>query len=491
MKRIVLGICLFLFVFTSLVYAEEEEFMCGINTWGTKTGPISHIQALGAKWHAPFLNWNHVEAEISKVNLTVDEVRQNPGMIDDYIDNHDWAPFNDVINKLLENKFKVFPVIGQCFTITVPTYQGKPIIPHNPEEPIEWYDNPYGAELYPVGRENFLGHLYLHIRAVVRKYKSEISYWMVDPELNQSALLRLFGGWKAGNGWADWDFVTSVLITLYEGVKDEDASDWVCLPFNVDMPSAVTAVYAESEFLSGGAEVLDWPDAITDWLQYMDFVGIDFFESQGNPDPNCYERLKGRMETAIESAQGKPVIVTSIGVPSGPTRLDWTEDNQATYVAQAFDAAWDAEAKGFFYFEIQTSDKHSVTIYPFDVEVMDYARQVFNDAWHQTMWQFKVSLAKWLRWLIEHFENNQTPLEHFENDLALLEHFEDNRSLLEEFEIKASLPAIIKTVVYLTRHFFPVLESVEGYWGLVRPDGSYKPAFDVLSERYTSIPPNR
>jgi hypothetical protein len=318
----------------------------------------------------------------------------------------------------------------------------------------------------------------------MRRYQSEIFYWMVDPELNQSALFRLFGGWKAGNGWADWDFVTSVLITLRDGVKDEVPSALVCLPFNVDMPAAVTFTYADSEFLSGGATVLDWPEAIADWLPYVDFVGIDFFESQGNPDPNCYERLKGRMETAIESAQGKPVIVTSIGVPSGPKRLDWTEENQATYVAQAFDAAWDSGTKGFFYFEIQTSDQHSVRITGFDVEVMDSARQLFNDAWNQTVRQFKVSLAEWLRWLIEQFEDKGIPLEHFENERSLLEHLEGNRSLVEDFGIKASLPAIIKTVVYLTQHFFPVLESAEGYWGLVRPDGSYKPSFQVLSEKY-------
>lgn len=485
-KRTIFGICLFLLMVTSLGYAEED-FMCGITTWGTKTGPISYIQELGAEWHAPFLNWNHVEPEIFQLNLTVDDVKDNPEMIDEYIDTHDWTRFDDVIDTLLSNGFKVFPVIGECFTNTVPTYQDKPIIPHDLDEPIQWYDNPYGAELYPVGRENFLGHLYLHIRAVVRRYQSDISYWMVDPELNQSALFRLFGGWKAGNGWADWDFVTSVLKTLHDGVKAEALSALVCLPFNVDMPASVTFTYAESELLSGGATVLDWPDAITDWLPYMDIVGIDFFESQGNPDPNCYERLKGRMETAIERAQDKPVIVASIGVPSGPKRLDWTEINQANYVAQAFDAAFDSGTKGFFYFEIKTSDQHSVTVTRFDVEVMDYARQVFNDAWHQTVEEFKASLAEWLRWLIEHFEDKDSRLESFANERSLLEHFENNRSRLEHFESESSLPAILKTVVYLTRHFFPVLESAEGYWGLVRPDGSYKLGFRVLSERYASF----
>jgi hypothetical protein len=470
-------------MFTNLLYAEEEEFICGINTWGTRTGPITEIKELGVKWHAPFLNWNHLEPEIFKVNLTVDDVNNNPRMIDEYVNTHDWTRFDNVIDTLLED-FNVFPVIGQCFTQTVPIYQGKPIIPHNPAEPIEWHDNPYGLELSPIGRENFFGHLYLHIRAVLRRYQGKISYWMVDPELNQSALFRIFGGWKAGNGWADWDFVTNVLITLRDGVKAENPSAVVCLPFNLDMPPPVTFTYADSKFLSGGAEVLDWPDAIADWLPYIDIVGINLFESQGNPEPNCYQRLKGRMATAIERAQGKPVIVTSIGVPSGPNQLDWTEENQASYIAQAFDAAWDSGTKGFFYFEIKTSEQHSVVISPFDVEVMDYARQVFNDAWNQTLREFKISLTKWLLWLIEQFEENVSLTEYPEN--SLIKRIEIIRLFMIDFRIELSPPAILETIIYLQEHFFPVLESAEGYWGLVRSDGSYKPGFNVLADRYAS-----
>ena len=89
-------------------------------------------------------------------------------------------------------------------------------------------------------RDHFLGHLYLHIRAVVRRYREVVSHWMVDPEMNQSALFRLYGGWKAGHAWADWYFATDVLMTLSEGAKDEDRDAVVCLPFNVDQPRAVT-----------------------------------------------------------------------------------------------------------------------------------------------------------------------------------------------------------------------------------------------------------
>jgi hypothetical protein len=55
-----------------------------------------------------------------------------------------------------------------------------------------------------------------------------------------------------------------------------------------------------------------------------------------------------------------------------------------------------------------------------------------------------------------------------------------------DFRIELSPPAILETIIYLQEHFFPVLESAEGYWGLVRSDGSYKPGFNVLADRYAS-----
>ena len=437
----------------------QADFMRGVNTHMTTTGPIEHILEIGANWHAPFLVWRHVEPEIDQVDLTVDDVRADPSMIDAYIDGHDWSRYDSVIDDLLASGLKVFPVIGQCFTGGAPRYQGHVIIPHEPDRPLLWYDNPYGHCVFPVGRENYLGHLYLHIRAVVRRYKDEIGHWMVDPEMNQSALFRVFGGWKAGRAWAEWDYVTRVLETLSAGVRDEDPGAVVCLPFNVDQPWAVTESYARTALLSGGVSVLDWPDAITDWLPYIDMVGVDFFESQGNPDPNCYARLRGRVETAVERAQGKPVAVCSVGVPSGPEALGWTEDNQATYVGQAFDAAVDAGACGFFYFGFATSDTHHVEITDFDVETMASARAIYNAAWDKPTWLFKLTLLWWTFELVQHFQEVGEP------------------------------NPLLSAVDYCTNRFFPVLETAEGYWGLVRRDGTVKPSFTVLQDRFGSVAP--
>lgn len=435
----------------------ELEFMCGISTWGTRTGSLRHIKSLGAKWHAPFLNWDRVEPTIprSEIGLTVADVKADPGMIDTYIEARDWGKFDAVITALRRHGLKLFPIVGQCFTSTVPKVDGKPIVPHDPDTPVTFFDNPVGRQVHPVSRDHFLGHLYLHVRAVVRRYK-QIRFWMVDPEINQSALFRVFGGWKVGAAWADWDFVTKTVQTLSQAIKDEEPADLVCLPMNTDQPPAVTFTYARTPWLSGGnVTVRDWPDAITEWLPHLDIVGVDFFESQGTTDPSCYERIKQRIETAVQRAEGKPVTVASIGCPSGPEILGWNEANQSTYISQAFDAAADGGARGFFYFEIRTSERHRAKITAFDRDVMNRARTVYNRAWDQTEMQFGAAFGELSGWLFGKRGGFQP------------------------------------TVDYMKGHFFRVLETAEGYWGLVRKDGTPKPSFHALRERYLAKTPPR
>jgi hypothetical protein len=178
-------------------------------------------------------------------------------------------------------------------------------------------------------------------------------------------------------------------------------------------------------------------------------VGVDFFESQGTTDGDSYARLRERIETAVERGCGKPVIVASIGAPSGPAELGWTEPYQAQYLAGAFDAAVDAGAVGFFYFEPKTGDSHGVEITEFDLTVMDKAREVLNGGWTQTVEEFQVSVEGFILWALEQFG--------------------------DDFDAG---------VEYFTGHFFQVLETAEAYWGLVHGDGSPKPGFSCLSCRY-------
>ena len=432
-------------------------FMFGINTWSTKADPTEHVKALGATWQAPFLNWNHVQPVIEpgQVELTVAQVKANPAMIDAYIEACDWTRLDQKVRKLQDDGFSLFPIVGQLFTDAVPKLDGKAIIPHPPDTPVSFYDNPFGHNVAPVAKEHFLGHAYLHVRAVVRRYE-DITHWMVDPEINQSALFRLFGGWKAGRCWSDWEFVTAALRTSSQAVKDEQPEDQVCLALNTDQPPAVTFTFGRSlAFAGANASIMDWPDALSFWLDDasipIDVIGIDAFESQGTDDPHCYERLKKRIETAVERAQGRPVIVASLGCPSGPEEMGWTEAYQATYVGEAVRAAVDGGANGFFYFNVRTPDRHSVAITPLDQRVVARSRSVIDGAWDKTEAGFMAELSLSMLWLA--------------GELAAAG---DSRD----------------AVTYMRSHFFRVLETAEAYWGLVRPDGTYKPSFHVLQEGF-------
>lgn len=451
------AILILLFIGAYFCSAVADEFMFGINTWDAKADSIEHLKALGVKWYAPFLHWRHVHPGIQpeQVALTVEQVRANPAMVDDYIESCDWERFDGIIRELQENGFSLFPIAIQLFTDSAPKLDGKAVVPHPPDTPMTFTDNPFQHNVAPIAGEHYLGHAYLHMRAVVRRYKG-ITHWMVDPEINQSALFRVFGGWKAGRCWADWEFVTAALRTLTQAVKDERPDAKVCLALNTDQPPAVTFTFGRNPLFAGpNASIMDWPDALSSWLQddtiQVDLIGVDAFESQGTNNPHCYERLKKRIETAVERAQGKPVVVASLGCPSGPEEMGWTEAYQETYVREAFKAAVDGGAEGFFYFKLQTPDRHGIKITPLDQKVTKRAFKIFKDAWQKTEVGFAVDLTSTMLWLTQ--------------ELAAAQ---DDRD----------------AVTYLRTHFFPVLETAETYWGLVRPDGTHKGAFNALRDEF-------
>ena len=442
--------------------ALSDEFMFGINTWSGKADPTEHVKALGVKWQAPFLNWNYVQPEIppERIEITVEEVKANPAMVDEYIEACNWEPFDTKIRKLQEDGFSLFPIIAQLFTGTVPKLNGKPIIPHPPDTPVAFSDNPFQHQVTPIAPEYFLGHAYLHVRAVVRRYE-DITHWMPDPEINQSALFRLFGGWKAGRCWSDWRFVTAALQTLTQAVKDECPDDKVCLVLNTDQPPAVTLTFGRNPVFAGlGASIMDWSGALTSWLKdenvHADLIGIDVFESQGTNDPHCYERLRKKIETAVQKASGRPVIIASLGCPSGPKELGWTETYQDTYLREAFRAAVHGGGQGFFYFNVQTPDRHGIAITPLDQKIVKRAFTIFKHAWESDENGFMDALTDSLFWLGE--------------------------------ELKAAEDARY-TLGYLRNHFFRVLETAESYWGLIRPDGTYKPAFLTLRAEFNAQRP--
>jgi hypothetical protein len=291
-----------------------------------------------------------------------------------------------------------------------------------------------------LGREEYLARQYLFVRAVVERYDGDgaddsptgirIDYWQTENELNQAFLTAVLG-WRdpafqeaLGSAWADWDFVSTLMETLRRAVEDADPTALTTMNFHTDIHEGVNHFF----------RLPSWKEAIVEWRGHMDLVAIDAYPNYYTSDPPRGDVVRARVAEARARSGSKPVIVMETGYPTGPAERGFTEESQARYLEEALRGALEAGARGFFWFGSQTSDSHSVAITAEDLQQLETLAGAFE----------RGEVLSLLGWLLAN---------------------EDN----------------------VTGHFRDVLLSVEGYWGLVRPDDSRKPAYSVFRELVAEI----
>ncbi|OGL48232.1 MAG: hypothetical protein A2161_07630 [Candidatus Schekmanbacteria bacterium RBG_13_48_7] len=392
---------------------ELPEFLFGTSQGGPEVVPLA--AELGARWIRGKVSWDDVEPEILIQTLTVADVKANPAMIIYYINTHDWSYSDTWLAEMKNNGMEPLMIIGHGYSTTLPYFNGQRITPDI------------------LGRENYLGHIYLFTRAAVERYNGDgeydapgglvVKYWQLENELNQAFFTALWG-WRTpsfmdalGSAWQDWNFVTELLATLYEAVKIEDPLALTTVNFHTDVPAEIN-----QSFL-----LPSWQDSIRLWLPWVDFIGIDAYPNYYIPEPVNGEILAQRIAEAYERGCGKPVVVIETGYPSGPPERGYNETLQAQYIQEAFDAAVSAGALGFFLFGVKTGETHGIIITPEDIANLEYLADLYNQG-------LPIPLIAW----------------------ALL-----NQD-------------------YIQNHFIDVMQSVESYWGLVRIDGSHKPGWHVF-----------
>ena len=395
------------------VPVELPEFILGTSQGGLNELP--YVIELGVPWMRTSLSWRSVEPEIEVLELTRADVDADPGMIGEYIASHNWVPFDSLLGEVIANGIKPFAIVGSGFDGSHPTYQGEKATPDR------------------LGRENYLGHIYLHVRAVVERYDGDgvldapgdlvVKYWQTENELNQAFFTAMWG-WRApeflealGCAWQDWSFVTEVLKTLRKAVKTED-------------PEALTTTNIHTDVHPNFNRLMmqpTWQEAIVDWRDHMDILSFDAYPNYYLPEPVKGERLGELVAIVDELGCGRPVVVMETGYPGGPAERGYSEDFQAAYIREAYDAVVGAGGAGFFLFGVKTGEAHGTEITEEDLAVLEAIGPAFEQG----------EALKLFLYALRHIE-------------------------------------------YLDDHFLDVLKTVEPYWGLVHKDGTHKPGWDVV-----------
>ncbi len=389
-------------------------FLLGV--CGSGGDPKVLLPELGIEWHRPTFSWISFEPTITDPDLTLADIEADPTIIDDYIDAKNWTGIDANAKSMHDAGLTLMPIVGHGYTTTLPYIDGDRATPDR------------------LGREQYLAQQYREVRALVERYDGDgykdatdivIKFWQTENELNQAMLTGIYG-WRSPewfdaftSAWADWDFITELLATLYRAVHDAD-------------PEAITTQNLHTDIHPNYSALLgqpSWIDAATLWRDHVDLMGFDAYPNYYVAEPVMGEVVGERAETIAEASCGKPVIAMEIGYPKGPVELGFSADLQADFIDEAFHAAFDAGVVGYFHFGLQSGDSDSVDITPDDIAALAAIGPDFTDG----------RILPVLAYLIAH-------------------------------------PEVIDP------HFLDVLQSVESYWGVVHNDGTHQPGFDVLAD---------
>jgi len=395
--------------------APANDFMFGLSQVDTRA--VSLASELGVRWLRPAVRWADVEPALARPSLTVADVKANPSLIEQYSRSVSWAAPDALLSSISGAGLRPFVIVGHGYTTRLPRWNAAAATPD------------------AIGRELYLGHLYLHARAVVERYDGDgnldapgiapVRHWQLENELNEAYLTALWG-WREpsfelahASAWQDWGFLTRLLTTLRDAVKDSDASALTAVNFHTDVSDALSTTLGKTT----------WRQAIQQWSSLIDIVGVDAYPNYYRAQPTRGSVVGERVSAARSLAGAKPVIVLEAGYPSGPALEGFDEASQDAFIRAAYTAAVSAGARGYFHFGSITAESHQAQITPTDLVNLERVGAAYD--------------GEDVGWLIT-FSLTQPD--------------------------------------YLKGHFAGVLQAVEGYWGLVRADGSRKPAWSTVQE---------
>jgi len=402
----------------------DPGFFVGFSQGDGGADRVPQVAEIGANWFRAWIQWRQVEPEIARPELTVEQVRADPGMVGDYIRTHDWSAPDALLTACREHGIaNVILVVGIGFDWVLPKWEGEAA---NPDR---------------LGRQNYLGHLYLHVRAAVERYDGDgtddapgglvVRFWEPEAELNEAFLTAVLG-WRGpayeqalGSAWHDFEFLTDVIRLGNEAVREEDPGAITVMPFHTDIHENFGRFFGYPP----------WTEAVSRWAEYVDVIGIDAYPNYYRPLPIKGGLLYDRVLQAREISGDLPVMVIETGYPSGPTEVGFDEILQAEYLDRAVESARAAGAAGYLHFTLCTGEQSMAVIAQEDIE----------------------------------------------NLYRLGEFFEQGRVL-------ELLLFALGNLDYVRGHFSRVLQSVETHWGQFRADGTKKPSYDVLRQKVEAYP---
>ena len=333
------------------IFAAEAAipFMCGISSANLDSSAVHQLQDISATHVRRYVFWNSVEPTLQELNqsLSITAMKADPqGWIYDWAAHLDWSYAEKQIRPLLAANITPLVEIGEGTFYGLPKYKGQ-------------YADPA-----VIGNELYLAYQYRFARAAVHRYKDVISLWQIENELNE-AFLSTFFGQRLNllvplSPWANWTFLTTLLTTLRDAVKDEDKSgkSVVTMNFHTDVPLFFHEQIAFLTSVNGF-----YLNAVKQWHHLLDVISIDAYPNMYAASPigaaNVSQRVSAVLSTLKYVGDGsKSCFVMETGYPtdavtndSNPSALNFSQAAQAVYASEVIDSVHQVGGVGLFYFK--------------------------------------------------------------------------------------------------------------------------------------------
>jgi GH35 family endo-1,4-beta-xylanase len=289
------------------------------------------MKATGATSFRPHIPWNSVEPVIESLHIKISDVTDR--LVDKYVagkmDNcapggNDifWEETDLIMNKMVEHGINPFICLGVAYFSQLPLFEtNKYIVRFNPSN---------------VTLESYLARLYLHTRAVVRRYKSICKRWQLENEIN-GAGIHTFLGWRKGYVWFSRSVQTRVIEIIHRAVKQED-------------PEAITA-HNFMIPLNTIPYLYTYKSQLKKWDKYMDIVGVDPYPNFMNGDLKNTEKEFNRIIKEVKD-QGvtKPIYIMETGYSAKPAIRGFSEERQKEYYETALNVAEMNKIKSLYFY---------------------------------------------------------------------------------------------------------------------------------------------
>ena len=285
---------------------------------------VADMRELGANAFRPWIHWSVVEPIVTPPLQRIEDVTED--MVAEYLGDErlNWEPYDHMLDACTKAGIELHIVLGGGYDFGLPTYA------HAVS----------GLRFMPgvVGREHYLGRLYLHARAAVRRYRSDVKLWQLENELNAAGETKTFVKWRRGGMWWDWSFLTAVMRTLHRAVKEEDPRALVSHNFQTDYRR-----------LPG---LLDWKNDVKRWFDMVDIIGVDRYPDYMLGYWSRGKEVARTVAAAKDISAGKPVMVLEAGYPTAPAFRGFSDRGQVSYLETAVAPSIEAGADGFYYYNL-------------------------------------------------------------------------------------------------------------------------------------------